>query len=720
MSINSAEKTFQNPTLVRARHALPLRNIFTNLFPFILFLLLTCANTQAEDGSRLWLRFDPIENSPLLQSYRQTVTGLTVEGTSETEKIIQTELASALKNLLGQNLSNSPEGGKLIVGTPESSALIARLKLDKELKRLGPEGYVIRTLKEKNKTTVIASQSPIGALYGTFYFLRLLQTHQPIEDLNIVEKPKVKLRVLDHWDNLDGTIERGYAGKTLWNWKELPGKVDQRLKDYARANASIGINGSVLNNVNSNPIFLTEEYLHKIAAIASVFRPYGIKVYLAANFAAPKKIGGMTTSDPLDPQVAEWWKTKVDEIYKIIPDFGGFLVKANSENQSGPQDYGRTHADGANLLAKALQPHGGIVMWRSFVYNADVDPDRINRAYKEFKPLDGKFLKNVLIQSKNGALDFQPREPFSPLFGALRKTPLMAELQVTQEYLGHSNHLVYLGTMWEEFFKSDTYSKGPYSTVARVVEGKVFKYQITGVAGVANTGTDRNWTGHLFGQANWYAFGRFAWNPESSAKEVSEEWTRMTWGNDPQLVNPIVGMMMGSRETYVNYVTPLGLSGVFEKDLHYAPDPGMVDPRREDWSAAYYVRADEKGLGFNRTLTGSRNVNQYHPPLNHRFNGFSTCPEKFLLWFHHVAWGQKMKSGKPFWEELCSRYDQGVSEAGECQKNWDLLKGKVDGERFGAVADKLKIQVEDAKKWRDKCLLYFQTFSHQPLPAGKP
>ena len=686
-----------------------------------LLLFLVCTSAFAEDGYRLWLRYDKVDDPVLLETYRQAISSLYVPGRSDTEKIIVQELKKGLSGLLGRDipLTDHLQKGTVVVATLDFP-LPNLLDWPDKLKDQGPEGYFIRSLSVNgDKITVISSASPRGALYGVFHFLKLLQTGQPLEDLQVAERPQVQLRVLDHWDNLDGSIERGYAGKSLWHWGELPGNPGQRLTDYARANASIGINGSVLNNVNSNPIFLTGEYLRKAAAIASVFRPYGIRVYLSANFAAPKKIGGLPTSDPLDPAVIRWWKEKCNEIYRIIPDFGGFLVKANSENQSGPQDYGRTHAEGANLLAQSLKPHGGMVMWRSFVYNQEVDKDRINRAYKEFKPLDGKFMENVLVQSKNGALDFQPREPFCPLFGALKKTSLMAELQVTQEYLGQSNHLVYLGPMWEEFFKSDTFAKGPGSTVAKVVEGKVFAYPLTGIAGVANTGGDQDWCGHPFAQANWYAFGRFAWNPEQSSKDLAEDWVRMTWSHQPQAVETIVAIMMASREAFVDYVVPWGLSGVFEKDLHYAPDPGMVDPRREDWSAAYYVRADAKGLGFDRTRKGSGNVDQYHPPLNQRFNRLTTCPEKYLLWFHHVGWNQSMPSGNLFWDELVLRYDRGVQEARQMEKQWDSLRSLVDGERFAIVEAKLRIQVNDAAQWREKSIRYFQTFSQRPLSSEK-
>ncbi|HJT25463.1 MAG TPA: alpha-glucuronidase family glycosyl hydrolase, partial [bacterium] len=669
------------------------------------FGLLGSGFAQAEDGYRLWLRYAQVEDPALLQAYRAQLSSLVVQGTTETDRIILKELQEGLKGLLGENpsISNQPQEGALIVETPQSSPHLFPPKWEKELQDLGDGSYILRSIEVNgHHVTAIASESPVGCLYGAFHLLRLLGTQQPIGDLNISEKPKVKRRLLDHWDNLDGTIERGYAGKSLWKWEELPGHVSERVTDYARACASVGINGAVLNNVNANPQILTTPYLPKVAALAKAMRPYGVRVYLSANFGTPKALGDLPTADPLDPKVIAWWKTKVDEIYQLIPDFGGFLVKANSEGQPGPNDYGRSHDQGANMLAKALAPHGGIVMWRAFVYQDSVDKDRIKRAYKEFKPLDGKFDPNVFIQVKNGPLDFQPREPFSPLFGAMPKTPLSAEFQVTQEYFGHSNHLVYLARVWKEFFNSDTYAKGPGSTVEKVVTGELDGQKDSMVAGVANTGDDRNWCGHPFAQANWYAFGRLAWDPSLSAEAIAEEWTRLTWTNDSPTVSSIVSLMMGSREAFVDYTCPLGLAGVFEKDLHYAPDPGMVDPRRDDWSAAYYVRADAKGLGFDRTRKGSDAVNQYHKPLPDLFNGFSTCPEKYLLWFHHVPWGAALKSGKPFWGELCRRYDHGVEEALQMKSRWESLKGKVDGDRWGLVESKLSQQVKDAGDWRDK------------------
>ena len=518
-----------------------------------------------------------------------------VQQPSATGRIVQAELQRGLKGLLGGDVpaaGSVQSAGALLVGTPASSPSIAGLGWQPRLKALGDEGYVIRSATVGgHRTIVIASQGEIGTLYGAFHFLRLIQTRQPIAAVDLEQRPRLERRLLNHWDNLNGSIERGYAGASLWRWDELPDRVDPRIEDYARANASIGINGSVVNNVNANPEALTPRYLEKIAAIARVLRPYGIRVYMSANLAAPRMIGKLPSADPLDPAVARWWRERTAEIYQHIPDFGGFVVKANSEGQPGPQDYGRTHADGANVLADALAPHGGIVMWRAFVYNPEVDPDRVKRAYLEFVPLDGRFRENVFVQVKNGPLDFQPREPFHPIFGAMPRTPLMAELQITQEYLGHSTHLVYLAPMWKEFLDADTYAKGPGSSVARVIDGTLEGHQRTGIAGVANTGRDGNWTGHHFGQANWYAYGRLAWDPGLEADAIAEEWIAMTWGGTPEVVATIRSMMLDSREAFVNYTMPLGLHHLIGGD-HYAPMPENPDPRRADWSAIYYHRAD--------------------------------------------------------------------------------------------------------------------------------
>ncbi len=482
---------------------------------------------QAEDGYRLWLRYAKVQDKALRDGYRSGISSIVAQGNTETERILTQELQRGLEGMLDTTIPTtaSVKEGALVVGTPETSPFVSGLNWNEEISHLGPEGYLIRScVLEGRRVTIIASQSPIGCLYGAFHLLRLIGTHQVIGHLNIAEKPHIHRRILDHWDNLDGTIERGYAGKSLWKWDKLPGRVDSRVTDYARACASIGLNGAVLNNVNADPRLLTTPYLEKAAALARALWPYGIRVYLSANFGAPKAVGGLPTADPLNPAVEKWWQAKADEIYGLIPDFGGFLVKANSEGQPGPQDYHRTHAQGANLLARVLAPHGGVVMWRAFVYDDKVDADRIKRAYKEFKPLDGKFDPNVFVQVKNGPLDFQPREPFSPLFGAMPKTPLAAELEVTQEYLGQSTHLVYLAPMWKEFLDSDTYAKDPGSTVEKVVDGTLEDHADSAIAGVANTGDDRNWCGHPFAAANWYAFGHLAWNPSLSAESIAEEW----------------------------------------------------------------------------------------------------------------------------------------------------------------------------------------------------
>jgi len=548
--------------------------------------------------------------------------------------------------------------------------------------------------------------------------VRLLQTEQPIDRLQIDQAPRLKLRLLNHWDNLDGTIERGYAGKSLWHWDELPGHVDPRLRDYARANASIGINGAALNNVNANSLILTREYLEKVAAIANVLRPYGVRVFLSARFSAPIELGKLPTADPLDPAVIAWWKEKTNEIYQLIPDFGGFLVKANSEGQPGPRTYNRTHADGANMLAGAVAPHHGIVIWRAFVYDVKPGYDRAGAAYENLQPFDGKFAPNVLLQVKNGPIDFQPREPFHPLFGAMPHTQLMPELQITQEYLGFSNHFVFLATMWQEFLDSDTFARGRGSTVTKVVDGTLYGQRLTGIAGVANSGSDRNWTGYDLLQANWYAFGRLAWNPNTSAEQIASEWTRMTLTHDEKSITSIVGLMLGSHEAVVNYMTPLGLHHLFWGGHHYGPAPWWDSEPREDWNPVYYHKADAFGIGFDRTKTGSNTVSQYHAPVSRQFSGLQTCPEKLLLWFHHVSWNYKMKSGRTLWDELALHYQSGVDWVRSTRATWATLAGAIDRDRYQAIAKKLAIQERDAIWWRDACLVYFQTFAKQPLPAG--
>lgn len=679
------------------------------------------AGVMAEDGYRLWLRYDSLPKQTV-ERYRPHVASLVVQGRSSTLTAIREELVVGLSGLLGTNVAVAADldrDGAIIVGTPRSSPLIARLRLDHLLRALGPEGYIIRSVRlDGRRAIAIASDGEVGALYGAFHLLRLMQAVQPLDDLDIVERPRLRLRILNHWDNLDGSIERGYAGRSLWNWNELPARVDQRLRDYARACASVGINGSVLNNVNADARILSAEYLRKVAAIADAFRPYGVRVYLSIRFSAPMELGGLPTADPLDPAVAAWWRQKADEIYGLIPDFGGFLVKADSEGQPGPRTYQRTHADGANMLAAALAPHGGVVMWRAFVYDPKPGYDRAAAAYDSLKPFDGKFAPNVLLQVKNGPIDFQPREPFHPLFGAMPKTQLMPELQITQEYLGFSNHLVFLAMMWREFLDSDTYAEGPGSTVAKVIDGSLYGQRLTGMAGVANTGSDRNWTGHHFAQANWYAFGRLAWDPNLAPRRIAEEWVRMTFTRDPATAEQIVRMMLGSYEALVDYMTPLGLHHIMWPGHHYGPAPWWDKAERPDWNSVYYHRADARGLGFDRTAAGSDAVSCYNPPIRDLFANLATCPEKFLLWFHHVPWDYRLLSGRTLWDELALRYQRGVDWVRAARKEWDALADRIDAERHAEVARKLAIQERDAVWWRDAVLLYFQTFAKRPLPPG--
>jgi alpha-glucuronidase len=589
------------------------------------------------------------------------------------------------------------------------------MSLGTDLSKVGEEGFLIRPARAEDRAAIaVASDGEMGALYGMYHFLRLLQTGQPVDRLNVAERPRVQLRMLNHWDNANGTIERGYAGNSLWQWADLPGKINPRYADYARANASIGINGAVINNVNADVKFISAEYLPKVAALATVWRPYGVRLYLSVNFSAPVTAGGMKTADPLDKDVIAWWKAKAEEIYKLIPDFGGFLVKANSEGQPGPKDYGRNHAEGANVMADALAPHGGTVIWRAFIYDEDVDPDRAKRAYIEFTKLDGQFRPNVLIQVKNGAIDFMPREPFHPLFGAMKQTSVMAEIQATQEYLGQAKHLVYLGTMWKEFLDADTYAKGKGSTVGKVVEGSVYPYRVTGIAAVTNPGLNANWCGHHFSQSNWYAAGRLAWDHTRSAAEIAEEWTRMTFTNDAQSVRTIRDMMMGSREAFVNYTMPLGLHHLIGGD-HYAPMPQNARAQRNDWTAVYYHQASAEGIGFDRTMKGDKAVGQYFPQVRDLFDSLSTCPEIYLLWFHRCAWDYKLKSGKTLWEGLKEKYRLGATQAAGFQATWTSLTNQIDSQRHKEVADRLVIQVRDSAAWRDQILQYFQTFSKLPL-----
>ena len=640
-----------------------------------LFTVCLALTSSAEDGHQLWLRYQPNPEPAKVQL------SLWYDGCGTVAPSPTIELA--MKELQ-QYWHGSPI-------TMEADCGPMHWKK-------GDDGFTIEH-KADGGLLLKAHGRDIGLLYGAYYLLRLQQSGQPVNPCE--ERPAFSLRLLNHWDNPNGTVERGFAGRSIFLNPD-----PERIKLYARANASVGINGAVLNNVNAKPEALTTESLQKAKEIADLLRPYGIRVYLSINFASPIKVGGLKTADPLDANVVRWWKDKVNEIYKMIPDFGGFLVKANSEGEPGPQDFGRTHADGANMLGKVLKPHKGIVMWRAFVYNPQ-SSDRANQAYEEFMPLDGQFADNVIIQIKNGPIDFQPREPYSPLFTAMQKTPMMVEFQITQEYLGAANHLVYLAPMWKEFFSF------------------VKPASLKAMAGVANIGDDTNWCGHHFAQSNWYAFGRLAWNPSLTSEAIADEWLRQTFSLTPDpspkgegsIYSQLLSVMLDSREACVNYMMPLGIHHIFAGGHHYGPEPWYAPQGvRADWTPPYYHKADGIGLGFDRTLNGSANVKQYPEELCRLYNDINTCPENLLAWFHHVPWDHKMKSGRTFWDELCHKYDEGVREARHFLAVWDAMQPYVDGQRFDEVQRKLRIQARDAEWWRDACLLYFQTFSHRPIP----
>lgn len=628
-------------------------------------LLLTFTNhSQADDGSLLWLKQEGGKGA-----------------------IVMCKKQSPTIEIAVNELREHWTGGKVFL-TVNSD------------KRLSHDGFSIRVDKDQ---TVVTSPSDKGLLYGAFYLLRQQATGEHLTDT--IENPAFELRILNHWDNLDGTVERGFAGHSLWKWEELPRTLSPRYEEYARANASIGINATVLNNVNASPKILDSESLLKIKALADVFRPYGIRVFLSVNFASPITLGNLPTADPLNAKVRQWWKNKVKEIYQLIPDFGGFLVKANSEGQPGPCDYGRSHADGANLLADVLKPYRGIVMWRAFVYSPN-DPDRAKQAYKEFQPLDGLFRDNVVVQVKNGPVDFQPREPYSPLFTGMNHTSMMAEFQITQEYLGHSNHIAFLATMWKEFFDF------------------VSPSTLKAIAGVSNIGDSQNWCGYTMAQANWYAFGRLAWNPALDAGNIAEEWIKQTYLkpqlNKQQIValQTIKQLMLESRDAVVNYMMPLGLHHIFAGNHHYGPEPWYAPPGlRADWTPPYYHQASSDGIGFDRTVEGTNAVSQYPEPLRKLYNDAKTCPDAYLLWFHHLPWNFRMKSGNTLWNDLCFAYEKGVNQVRHFQKLWDSVRGFINIDLFKEVEAKLQIQVRDAVWWKDACLLYFQEFSDLPFPA---
>ena len=660
----------------------------------LLFTVLTSLHVSAQsDGSQLWLG----------KQYANSCQVISQLPDDATAKIAKQELEN---NWRGKNVE---------------------LKIDKSL-NLG-EGYNIYARPAQQGDNIqyeatITASNPIGLLYGAYELIRLQNTdayntgsgnqQNFSKAIDETEKPQVGLRILNHWDNLDGSIERGYAGKSIFKWEEIKlgkngkgGSISKSLHDrlitYARANASLGINGSVLNNVNASPKMMTAEYINKVRVIANILRPYGIRVYLSINFASPMALGYTKTADPLDKKVQQWWKKKAKEIYAAIPDFGGFLVKANSEGQPGPGDYHRTHAEGANMLADAVKPYGGIIMWRSFVYGANhKGEDRVKQAVSEFKGMDGKFRDNVILQSKNGPLDFQPREPYAPIFDNIRQTPQIAELQITQEYLGQSKHLTYLAPMWKEFF------------------GFVNPSKLVGISGVANIGDDANWCGHPFSQANWYAFGRLAWNPSLTAEEIAHEWLVQTYENqDEKFTKPVEMMMMTSREACVNYMMPLGLHHIFKFDHHYGPEPdGFIASYPLEWCPVYYHKADAKGIGFDRSSKGTDAVGQYSEPYRSQYDNIQTCPEEYLLWFHHVPWNYRMKSGSTLWQELCMKYNMGVAMVEVYRDYWhtsakQYMKGHE--QEWQHTDSLLNVQLENAKEWRETCLKYFQTFSKMDI-----
>ncbi|TQK11797.1 alpha-glucuronidase family glycosyl hydrolase [Herbaspirillum sp. SJZ107] len=676
-----------------------------------------------EDGYRLWLRYAALPAARRAQVPAGRIASLAPD--SPTVRAARAELQRGLDGLLdrpaGAADGNGVTDGGIVLARaadlPSDAAVQPRLRV------LGTEGYLVeRTRLRGHEVTLVAANTDIGLLYGSFAWLRALQAGTA---LPLASSPALPRRLLDHWDNLDRSVERGYAGESIWNWWELPGIVDPRYTDYARANASLGINGAVLNNVNAKAEVLGAPFIAKAAAVAAVLRPYGIRVYLSVRWSTPLELKQTRSADPLDPEVAAWWRSKADEIYRTIPDFGGFLVKANSEGQPGPQDYGRNHADGANMLARALAPHGGIVMWRAFVYNpashparaVDKNSDRAAQAYDQFKPLDGKFDANVIVQVKNGPIDFQPREPVHPLFGAMPATPLMMEFQITKEYLGFATHLAFLGPLFQEALRFDTRAGGRELTVAQALQGKPAG-KVGGIAGVANIGSSRTWSGSDFDQANWYAFGRMAWDPLLDARAVAREWAQQTWSPVARVADPVVALMMRSREAVVDYMTPLGLHHMMGTGHHHGPAPWVDNLERPDWNPVYYHRAARDGIGFARGAAGSNALAQYAPEVARRFADPATTPPEFLLWFHHLPWTYRMPSGRSLWHELVAHYDRGVAEAAAMQAEWERVRPLVDTRRGADVAQRLARQCEEAQWWRDACLAYFQQVNGLPLPPG--
>ena len=671
----------------------------------------SAAFAQTEEGYELWMRYRevPVEARAQMQAL------VAPTGASPMVQAAVAELRRGIVGMSGHEpaLLQELRAGALVLATPASLPGLGALGLP--LASVGDEGYVLRSLLLNGQpVTLIAANTDRGLLYGSFAWLRAAGTGADLSRLDQMSEPKIQLRMLNHWDNPDRSVERGYAGLSIWDWQMLPSIANSRYVDYARANASIGINATVLNNVNAKAEVLTAPFLKKVAALADVLRQYGIRVFLSARFSAPKELAGLPKSDPLDPRVRAWWKAKADEIYALIPDFGGFLVKANSEGEPGPQDYGRSHADGANMLAEALAPHKGLVIWRAFVYS-EIDPDdRAKQAYSEFVPLDGKFAANVIVQVKNGAIDFQPREPFHPLFGAMPRTALGLEVQITKEYLGFATHLAYLGPMYEEVLRADTHRPAG-TTVAQIISSKTHPSLM---AGVANIGMDRNWSGSHFNQSNWYVFGRMAWDPQLSAESVAREWVAQTFSREPRAVDAITALMTGSREAVVNYMTPLGLHHLMATGHHYGPGPWVADLARPEWNPTYYHKADLQGIGFDRSSGGSKATAQYAPELAQQWNDAKTTPLELMLWFHHLGWDQQLSSGRTVWEELIHRYDAGAQAVVDMRQQWSQLTAYVDAQRHAEVAAFLAIQEREARWWRDACIAYFQSVNHKPLPAG--
>jgi alpha-glucuronidase len=668
---------------------------------------------RAEDGHDLWLRYRPLAASQQ-QELRRVLTGVAVAAPqSPLLQSALSELDLALPVMSGRSLRRLQriEPGSLVLGLSSDPAMAA---LGMPMSSAGDEGYLLRSVRIKGSpVTLIAANTDRGLLYGSFALLAHIQQGKKLVAIDEASAPRIQLRMLDHWDNLDGHVERGYAGASLWDWWKLPDVPDPLYREYARANASIGINSAVLNNVNAVADILRPSYLAKVRALADEFRPWGIRVLLSVRFSSPIELGGLKTADPIDPAVREWWKSKAAEIYAAVPDFGGFLVKANSEGQPGPIDYGRTHAEGANVIADALRPHGGVVLWRAFVYSEKDATDRAMQAYRQLQPLDGAFADNVVLQVKNGPVDFQPREPFHPLFGAMPHTNLGLEVQITKEYLGFATHLAYLGPLYQEALRSGTGQPGG-ATVARIIEGRPGRP--SAMAGVANTGRDRNWTGSHFDQANWYVFGRMAWDPSTDPRDIAFEWVRRTFNASPPAQRKIVDIMMESREAVVDYMTPLGLAHLMGTGHHYGPAPWIADLARPEWNPVYYHRADASGIGFDRTASGSNALAQYAPAVQEKFAGPSTTPLEYLLWFHRVEWQAPLSSGRTLWHEMLFRYDRGVAAVLRWRQQWDLLAEEIDPQRHQQVAAMLAVQAREARWWRDASIAYWQHLNGLPLP----